>query len=113
MTRGSSIEPLARGDAQLQLDDVEARHGLGDRVLDLDAPVQLEEEEALRRERELRGAGAAVGDRLGERDRGGVELRAQPGSSPGAGASSRSFWWRRWTEQSRSPSASTARARRR
>ena len=29
------------------------------------------------------------------------------GLSPGAGASSSSFWWRRWAEQSRSPRATT------
>ena len=33
---------------------------------------------------------------------------AASGVRPGAGASSMSFWWRRWIEQSRSPSATTA-----
>ena len=36
---------LAGGDAQLQLDEVEAGDQLGDRVLDLQAGVHLQEEE--------------------------------------------------------------------
>ena len=40
---------LARGDAQLQLDEVEARDELRDRMLDLQARVHLHEEELVRR----------------------------------------------------------------
>ena len=49
--RRFGVEPTAVGDMQLQLDEVEAGGGLGDRVLDLQPGVHLEEEEvaALRR----------------------------------------------------------------
>ena len=51
-------------DADLLLDDVDAGDELGDRVLDLDAGVDLEEEEvALVVEQELEGAGVGVLDR--------------------------------------------------
>ena len=54
-------QPLARRDADLLLDDVDAGDELGDRVLDLDAGVDLEEEEvALVVEQELEGAGVGV-----------------------------------------------------
>ena len=82
---------------------------LGDRVLDLEAGVHLQEEEPLGVGvvEELDRAGAAVADRLG-RPSGGVVQRVDDlGARPGAGASSTTFWWRRCTEQSRSPSTST------
>ena len=44
-------ERLAGGDPQLLLDEVEAVDELGDRVLDLQARVHLEEEELARRRR--------------------------------------------------------------
>ena len=54
-------QPLARGDADLLLDDVDAGDELGHRVLDLDAGVHFEEEEvALVVEQELEGAGVGV-----------------------------------------------------
>ena len=63
------------GDAQLQLDEVERSprdpHDLlGDRVLDLEAGVHLEEVELAGGvvEQELDGAGAGVADLLGEGD---------------------------------------------
>ncbi len=61
--RFARLEPerLARGDPQLLLDEVEPGDELGDRVLDLDAGVQLEEVEApVVGEEELGGAGALV-----------------------------------------------------
>ena len=39
----AQVERLAAGDADLLLDEIEAGHRLGHRVLDLDAAVQLEE----------------------------------------------------------------------
>jgi hypothetical protein len=73
-------------------------------VLDLQAGVHLEEVElAAGVEHELDGAGADVGDRPGGGDGGGAHALAQVGVTAGEGASSTTFWWRRWTEQSRSP----------
>ena len=43
--RRLALEPPAGGDVQLQLDEVEAGGQLGDRVLDLQAGVDLEERE--------------------------------------------------------------------
>ena len=42
---------LALGDAHLQLDEIEAGDRLGDRMLDLQARVHLEEVEVARRDR--------------------------------------------------------------
>jgi hypothetical protein len=71
-------ERLAGGDAQLQLDEVEAGDALGDRVLDLQAGVHLEEVElAAGVEHELDGAGADVVDRPGGGDGGGAHAGAQ------------------------------------
>ena len=54
-------QPLARRDPDLLLDDVDAGDELGDRMLDLDAGVDLEEEEvALVVEQELERAGVGV-----------------------------------------------------
>ena len=63
--RPVSDERLARGDAQLLADEVDARDQLGDRVLDLEAGVQLDEvERAVGREQELERAGVAVAEPL-------------------------------------------------
>ena len=64
-------------DAQLLLDQVHAVHRLGDRVLDLQPGVHLQEEELAggRVEQALDGAGVAVADGLTGADGGG----AQPG----------------------------------
>ena len=52
------------GDAELPLDDVDAGRQLADRVLDLQARVQLDEVEgAVRADQELEGAGAPIPDR--------------------------------------------------
>jgi hypothetical protein len=62
-------EALAVGDAQLEGDEVQAAHRLGDRVLHLDAAVALQEVEAGRLgvDHELDGSQVAVADRGGER----------------------------------------------
>ena len=64
----SPVEPAAGGDVDLQLDQVGVGGDLGDRVLDLQPGVDLEEGEELvaRVVEELDGAGAGVPDREGE-----------------------------------------------
>ena len=63
---------------ELPRHEVETGHHLGDRVLDLEARVHLEEEELLRsalaRDEELDGPGADVADRTGEGEGRGVHL---------------------------------------
>ena len=61
---------LAAGDADLPLDEVDAGDHLGDRVLDLEAGVHLEEEELAVLVDELDGAGVVVADGLGGLDGG-------------------------------------------
>src|SRR5919201_610618 len=63
------LQWFGRGDAQLRLHEVDAGDELRDRVLDLDARVQLEEVEVAAGEHELRGAGARETDRPREADR--------------------------------------------
>ena len=55
---------LAGGDPDLHLDDVDAGHPFGHRVLDLDAGVHLDEEELAVLVQELERAGAAIADLL-------------------------------------------------
>ena len=56
-------ERLAHGDAQLRRHQVDAGDRLGDRMLDLEPGVHLQEIElAVRRQQELAGAGVAVAD---------------------------------------------------
>ena len=80
---------------------------LGHAVLDLEPGVDLEEpERAVRSNRNSAVAALREPDgprRPGRPPRGGRAARRSV--RPGAGASSTSFWWRRWREQSRSPSA--------
>ena len=54
------VERLARGDADLPGDEVEAGDQLGDRVLHLEAGVHLEEVELAVLVEELDGAGVVV-----------------------------------------------------
>ena len=61
-------QALAAGDAQLRLDDVDARDLLGHRVLDLHARVHLDEVELVVLVQELQRAGAAVADLAAGRD---------------------------------------------
>ena len=65
--RDVQLDLLACGDAELQLDDVEPGDLLGDRMLDLDPAVELEEEDVVAGDEELGRACAFVADRLGER----------------------------------------------
>ena len=60
-----ALEPAAGGDVQLRLDQVEVGRHLGDRVLDLEPGVDLEERERplARVVEELHGPGADVADR--------------------------------------------------
>jgi hypothetical protein len=53
-------ERAAGGDADLLAHQVDAGHRLGDRMLDLQAGVHLDEVELAVLEQELQGAGAAV-----------------------------------------------------
>ena len=76
--------------------DVDAGRHLGYRMLHLHARVHLDEEEFAVLEQELEGADALVADLpagLGA-TRAPTSATA-PGSDPGAGASSTTFWWRR------------------
>ena len=80
----SSSIVLAGRDAELQLDDVEARDRLGDRMLDLDPAVQLEEVDVGAVDEELGRAGALVADRLRE------GARSRRDRRPGARVEARS-----------------------
>ena len=78
------VEGLAAGDAQLGADEVDVGDLLGDRVLDLDARVHLDEDvAAVGREQELDRAGVDVADLLGERDGVGAHPLAQLGVEVG------------------------------
>src|ERR1700740_2558608 len=52
-------QPLTRGDEQLRLHEVDAGDELGDRMLDLDTGIHLDEVELSVLVEELHGAGAA------------------------------------------------------
>ena len=99
-----SGSPAAIG--ELVGDEVAAGDELRDRVLDLEPRVHLEEGRpaAVRR----RGTRRCRRSRTRPPGRGSApRRRAAPGaarSTAGDGVSSRTFWWRRWIEQSRSPS---------
>ena len=104
-------KPLTGGDAQLQLDEIEARHELGDRVLDLQARVHLQEEELAPGARDRRSARRSP--RRCTRTPGRARRRPCPwrsrnaASTTGEGASSITFWWRRCRLHSRSPRCRT------
>ena len=101
----AEAERLAGRDPELGRDEVDAGEHLGHRVLHLDPAVDLDEVVvAVAVHQELEGADVLVAGR----DDGpdgllGQLLRGRPRTRAGVGASSRIFWWRRWTEQSRSP----------
>ena len=79
-------QALAARHAQLPFDEVEAGDRLGDRMLDLQAGVHLEEVEGpVGAEQELDRAGAAIADRLGGGDGGGTHARPQTGIDGGGG----------------------------
>ncbi|GAA3421097.1 hypothetical protein GCM10018952_66600 [Streptosporangium vulgare] len=87
LRRGVTLQPAARRDVQLGLHQVDARGDLGDRVLDLQARVDLEEREqplagvveeldgaralVVDREHEPLGRSLQLGDLPGVEDRGG------------------------------------------
>ena len=102
-------ELLAGGDAEHLADQVDAGDLLGDRVLDLEAGVDLEEGDgAVLADQELAGAGAdvaglAAGSPWRTRRAGSIWSSVRNG----AGASSTSFWWRRCSEQSRVETTTT------
>ena len=98
------VQRVALRDQDLAAHEVDAGDDLGHGVLDLDARVHLDEEElaAIDVEQELDGAGVAIADR---RHSVAAASQMRCRSSCGRlmlGAISTTFWWRRWTEQSRS-----------
>ena len=111
--RPSSRPPAAT--CSCSLHQVEPGRHLGDRVLDLQPGVDLEERERplLRLVEELDRARVAVAGGHGQ-PRGRVrELGSCSASSAGDADSSITFWLRRCTEQSRTPSAHAVPCRRR
>ena len=83
--RHSRLQGLARGDAELLADDVDPGDELGDRMLDLDPAVQLEQVEVAAVEHELDRARAAIAERRPEGDRGVAHARAQVAVERGGG----------------------------
>jgi hypothetical protein len=77
--QGLRWERLAAGHHELEADQVEAGDGFGDRVLDLDAGVDLQEPEAVVGEEELDRAGADVADGVGHGQGGVAEAAAEVG----------------------------------
>ena len=64
--RQNGVEPFARGNPQLRLNEIHSRDGFGDGVLHLDAGVHLDEVElAVFVHQELNGTGVLIAD-LGE-----------------------------------------------
>ena len=91
---GLGGQRLALGDQQLQTDQIQAGDGFGDGVFDLQAGVDLEEEEGpVGGNHELDRAGADIAERLGGGDRRRSELvRAGRRRGPATGDSSMIFW---------------------
>ena len=108
--RRLALEPAARGDVQLQLHEVETGRQLGDRVLDLQAGVDLEEGEAPARPA---GTGTRRCRRSRSRRAGARRTAAARRSRSWSGVSamqcdsSITFWLRRCMLQSRTPTAHT------
>ena len=77
----SQRQGFAHGHPELELDEVEAGHHLGDGVLDLEPGVHLDEPEGLSVvvDEELAGAGIAVADVAAQRDGGAGQLFPQCG----------------------------------
>ena len=94
----------AGGDADLLVDEVDAGDRLGDRMLDLQAGVHLDEIELAVLVEELDRAGAGIAERRRWPWRRSPPILALASALiAGEGASSQTFWWRRCSEQSRSP----------
>ncbi len=98
---------LARGHQQLRLHQVDAGDHLGDRMLDLDARVHLDEEELAVLVEELQRAGAAVTDRTAGCHHALAHFLAYFGVQPWGRGLFDHLWWRRCMEQSRSPRCTT------
>ena len=82
-------QPLAGGDANLPLHEVDPRHELGDRMLDLEPRVHLEEVElAVAVEQELARAGVHVAGRRAARTAVSPIARRSSGVTATLGASS-------------------------
>ena len=90
---GIDVEPLAARDPDLPADQIEAGHHLGDRMLDLQPRVHLEEvEAAVFVEEELDGAGVGVADASSRRRRRPwSSARAARGDTASDGVSSTTF----------------------
>ena len=93
----------AGGDADLFEDQVDVGDHLGHRMLDLDARVHLDEVELAVLVEELDGADAEIVELAHGLGDGLADLVARGGIERRRGASSSTFWWRRCSEQSRSP----------
>ena len=91
--RAVEVEPLAARDPDLPLHEIHAGHHLGDRMLDLQPGVHLEEvEAAVLVEEELDRARVGVAGRCRDGGCGFGELRAQTrASTTGDGVSSITF----------------------
>jgi hypothetical protein len=113
--RGDVGQPAAHRHVQLELDDVDARRRLGDRVLDLQARVDLQERQQLvaRLVEELDGAGVDVARRADQPSADARSSSSCSASSAREADSSITFWLRRCTLQSRTPSVQTSPWRRR
>ena len=93
------------GDLQLEIDQIEPGDQLGDRVLDLQAGVDLEERRSGRRAPARTRRCRRRRNRWPEPPRTAAShMRGarRASSTAGDGASSMIFWWRRWMEHSRS-----------
>jgi hypothetical protein len=105
---GQQVEHLALGDPELLADQVEPAGLLRDRVLDLQAGVDLQEgDQPVLADEELDGAGAVVAGLPADRLGASWMVARWSSVRNGAGASSTSFWNRRCSEQSRVPTTMT------
>ncbi len=90
-------------DPQLLLHKIEPVERFRHRMLDLQACVHLDEEELAVLIEELDGAHAFVAELLHGARHAAADLVTLRGIEGGECASSQIFWWRRCSEQSRSP----------
>ena len=79
------LQPAAQRQPELEGDQIEARHRLGHRVLDLQARVHLQEMEALALDQELHRADAAIVDMGADAPRGLEQPVAQLGGKAACG----------------------------
>src|SRR5439155_27019238 len=82
---GVELESLAARNPQLPGDEIQAGDGLGDRMLDLDPAVQLEEEELAILDDELDRPRADIPDRVRKPPRGLAHARPQLEGERGGG----------------------------